>query len=61
MVVRLRRFAVLSLIALLLLNVVIGIAAPETGPAEKVVLAGLALSLVLGASRVRRLGRPRLS
>jgi predicted Kef-type K+ transport protein len=61
MVKRVIRFAALCLIALLLLSAMIGIGAAETGLAEKLVLAGLAVALVLGAARVRRLGRPQLS
>jgi hypothetical protein len=42
----------------LLLSVVVGIAAGETGAAEKVVLAGLGGALLWLASRVRRIGIP---
>ncbi len=49
------RFALQCLIALLLLTTVIGFFS-ETGPAEKLVLTGLAVALVFAAPRVRRLG-----
>ena len=55
------RFALLCLVALLLVSVVVGIAADETGAVEKVVLAVGALLLVLVSGRVRRPGRPQPS
>jgi hypothetical protein len=50
------RFALLCVIALLLLSVVIGVLTAEIGAAEKVALAGLGALLIYAASVVRRLG-----
>ncbi|MDX6308113.1 MAG: hypothetical protein QOI06_1159 [Nocardioidaceae bacterium] len=56
---RLVRISLLVAIAFFLLaGVVVGIGA-DTGPFEKVVLAGLGALLVLAAAKVRRFGRPR--
>jgi TRAP-type uncharacterized transport system fused permease subunit len=51
------RVALLCIIAVLLINpVVIGLATSNTGPLEKVVLAGLGVLLLLAAVRVHRIG-----
>jgi hypothetical protein len=50
------RFALLCVIALMLLSVVIGVFASETGAPEKIALAALGALLVYAASLVRRLG-----
>lgn len=55
---RLLRFALLAVIAALLVSVVIGIGAGETGVIEKLVLAAVGVLLVLAAARVRRRGAP---
>jgi hypothetical protein len=43
----------------LLLGTVIGLGSSDTGAAEKVVLAAIAVGLVLLAARIRRIGGPR--
>ena len=50
------RFALLCLIALLLVSVVIGVFTAETGTAEKIALTAFAALLVYASSYVRRLG-----
>jgi hypothetical protein len=50
------RFALLCLIALLLVSVVVGVFTPRTGAVEKVLLAVLGIALVYASSFVRRLG-----
>jgi hypothetical protein len=56
------RFALLCLIALLLVSVVVGVFTPRTGAVEKVLLAVLGIALVYASSFVRRLGaRPHAS
>lgn len=59
--VRLLRFALLAVIAILLVSVVIGIVTDATGVLEKLLLAAVGLLLVFAASRVRRLGSSRAS
>jgi hypothetical protein len=56
-VLNLLRFALLAVIALLLVSVVVGIVTGSTGVLEKVVLAVAGVALLIGASRVRRIGR----
>ena len=55
---RVIRMAMQVVLFFLLLGVVIGIAAAETGVLEKLVLAVLAVALVWLAARVRRIGAP---
>ena len=50
------RFVLLCLIALMLVSVVIGVFAAETGAAEKIVLVAFAVALIYASSFVRRLG-----
>jgi hypothetical protein len=49
------RFVLLCLIALLLVNIVVGVFARETGGAEKVFLAALGVALLYASAFVRRL------
>ena len=53
---RLLRIALQVVLFFLLMSVVIGIGAAETGPVEKGALAVIGLVLVWVASRVRRIG-----
>jgi hypothetical protein len=53
---RLLRIALQVVLFFLLVSVVIGIGAAETGPLEKGALTIIGLGLVLVASRVRRIG-----
>jgi hypothetical protein len=55
---RLLRIALQVVIFFLLIGVVMGIGAAETGPIEKVVLVPIGLALVWLAAQVRGLGRP---
>jgi hypothetical protein len=53
---RLVRLAVQAVLFFLLLGVVMGIAADETGVAEKIVLAAMGAGLIWLAAQVRRIG-----
>ncbi len=52
------RFALQAVLFFLLLALVLGVAAPQTGPLEKLTLLAVGAVLVVVAVRVRRLGRP---
>ena len=56
--VRLLRFALLAVIALLLVSVVMAIVTDTTGALAKLFLAAVGLLLVFAASWARRLGAP---
>jgi hypothetical protein len=55
---KLLRYVLLAIVALLLVETVIGLASDATGGLEKAVLAAVGILLVLCARRVRRIGAP---
>jgi hypothetical protein len=57
--VKLLRVALLCIVAVVLVEVVVGLVSGTTGLLEKAVLLALAVLIVAGAGRVRRLGTPK--
>ena len=53
---RFLRLAMLVLMTFVVLSLVVAIGTPETGPAEKVVLAFAAVGVIVAAGPVRRIG-----
>jgi hypothetical protein len=60
-VLRIVRFGVLTFLAFLTLGLVVAAGGPETGPIEKVLLAGAALGVVALSVPLHRIGSPRPS
>lgn len=56
-VVGLLRVAILVVMMFVVLSLVIAVGRPETGPVEKVILAGAVVALLAAARLVRRIGR----
>jgi hypothetical protein len=55
-VLRLVRLGLLVILTFLVLGLIVAVAAPETGPAEKVLLAAATAALFAAAVPVRRIG-----
>lgn len=52
---RLFRFGILAVMTLIVISLVIAVARPETGPAEKVVLGVAVVGLIVAARPVQRM------
>ena len=53
---RLFRFAILLVMTFIAVSLIIGVAKPETGPVEKVILGAAVVGCFLAARPVQRLG-----